>query len=64
MTACEPLCAPLAGGVETLPLPGGFEPVWAAVRRFVKGASALLLALRRTKEKAAGYVFVKQKIFR
>ena len=63
MTACDGLCAPLAGGVGP-PLPGGFEPVWAAVRRFVKGASALLLALRRTKEKAAGYVFVKQKIFR
>ena len=24
---CEPLCAPLAGGVGTLPLPGGFPGV-------------------------------------
>src|SRR5699024_1259006 len=32
-----PLCAPLGGGVEALALPGGLEPVWAAVPAIVKG---------------------------
>ena len=33
VTACEPLCAPLAGGVG---IPGGFGSVWAAVPAIVE----------------------------
>ena len=51
MTACEALCAPIAGGVgNTLPQSAtDFGPLFADLR---KDPSALLMALRRTKEKA------------
>lgn len=52
MTTCEALCASIAGGVGTLPLPADTDRIWAAVRKFVKEPSALLMVLRRTKEKA------------
>ena len=31
MTACEPLCGPIAGGAESLPLPAVSSRIWAAV---------------------------------
>ena len=31
MTACEPLCAPITGGAESLPLPADRDRIWAAV---------------------------------
>ena len=31
MTACEPLCSPIAGGAGTLPLPADRDRIWAAV---------------------------------
>ena len=37
MTACGPLCAPLAGGVEILPLSIGSGRIWAAVPTIVEG---------------------------
>ena len=38
MTACEPLCSPIAGGAESLPLPEALARFWAAVPPFRRNA--------------------------
>ena len=53
VTACGPLCGPMTGGAESLPLPAGFRPVWAGCgRRCGTRLPALLERNRRTKGKA------------
>ena len=59
MTACEPLCALFAGGAGRIET--GFGPLFPL---FGERTLPILGSLRGTKEKAAGYVFVKQKIYR
>lgn len=38
MTACEPLCGPIAGGAESLPLPADRDRIWTIVPLFWRNA--------------------------
>ena len=56
VTACEPLCASISGGAETLPLPAVSGRIWPVVsplwRRPIRGICRPVTDLRRTKGKA------------
>ena len=56
VTACEPLCASISGGAETLPLPAVSGRIWPVVpplwRRPIRGICHPITDLRRTKGKA------------
>ena len=49
---CEPLCAPIAGGAESLPLSAGSGRIWGAVRTFVEDDSEALGPFPRDERKS------------
>ena len=53
VTACEPLCGPIMGGAESLPLPAVSSRIWAVVTPlFGERTLTILGSLPRTKRKA------------